>query len=197
MSIHFQFLQTEWPKVYEAVSKAESLAHPDPRTACFYSRRALEIAVNWLFECDRSLSQPYKKDLSAFLFEPSFKALVGPALHTKLDLIRKLGNFAVHSNKPIRVEDAIAALRELFHFSYWLGRTYGLKPTDKPNPKATFNPDLLPKTSPIPTQTQAQLQTLAEQLKAKDEQLAKLTALSILSPRRIPMVGSMSPPTPP
>lgn len=176
MSTHFQFLQAEWPKVYEAVFKAESLAHPDPRTACFYSRRALEIAVNWLFECDHTLSQPYKKDLSGFLFEPSFKALVGPALHTKLDLIRKLGNFAVHSNKPIRVEDAIAALRELFHFSYWLGRTYGLKPTDKPNPKATFNPDLLPKTSPIPAQTQSQLQALAEQLKAKDEQLAKLTA---------------------
>ncbi len=52
MSIHFQFLQAEWPKVYEAVAKAESLVHSDPRTACFYSRRALEIAVNWVFECD-------------------------------------------------------------------------------------------------------------------------------------------------
>jgi len=176
MSIHFQFLQAEWPKVYEAVAKAESLAYPDPRTACFYSRRALEIAVSWLFECDNSLYRPYKSDLSAFLFEPSFKALVGPALHTKLDLIRKLGNLAVHSSKAIRAEDAIAALRELFHFSYWLGRNYGLKPTDKPDPKATFNPGLLPKTSPIPVQTQAQLQTLAEQLKARDEQLAQLAA---------------------
>lgn len=56
MSIHFQFLQAEWPRVYEAVAKAESLAYPDPRTACFYSRRALEIAVTWLFECDASTS---------------------------------------------------------------------------------------------------------------------------------------------
>lgn len=120
----------------------------------------------------RCLYQPYKSDLSALLFEPSFKALVGPTLHTKLDLIRKLGNLAVHSSKAIRAEDAIAALRELFHFSYWLGHNYGLKPTDKPDPKATFNPGLLPKTSLIPAQTQAQLQTLAEQLKARDEQLA-------------------------
>ena len=180
-SIHFQFLKTEWPRIYEAATKAEAIAHSDPRTACFYSRRALEIAVNWLFECDNSLSRPYKDDLSAFLFEPSFKALVGHALHTKLDLIRKLGNLAVHSNKPIRVEDAIAALRELFHFCYWLGRNYGLKATDKPatvrlsahaEANATFNPDCLPKTSPVPTQTIAQLQAQAQQLTAKDAELA-------------------------
>jgi type I restriction enzyme, R subunit len=176
MSIHFEFLKAEWSKVYESAAKAESLAYPDPRAACFYSRRALELAVEWLFNCDNSLVEPYKKDLSAFLFEPSFKALVGTALHTKLDIIRKLGNLAVHSSKPIRTEDAIAVLRELFHFCYWLGRNYGLKATDKPDPKATFNPDQLPKTSPVPTQTIAQLQKLAEQLTAKDTQLADLTA---------------------
>ncbi|MCY7285547.1 MAG: DUF4145 domain-containing protein, partial [Cyanobacteria bacterium CAN_BIN43] len=134
------------------------------------------------FECDNSLTQPYKTDLSAFLFEPSFKTLVGTALHTKLDIIRKLGNLAVHSNKPIRTKDAIATLRELFHFCYWLGRNYGLKPSDKPATNATFNPDQLPKTSPIPIQTQAQLQTLAQQLAAKDQQLTQLgDRLSALS----------------
>jgi type I restriction enzyme R subunit len=173
MSIHFEFLKTEWSKVYEAAAKAESLAYPDPRAACFYSRRALELAVEWLFNCDNSLTEPYKKDLSAFLFEPSFRRLVGTALHTKLDIIRKNGNYAVHSSKPIRVEDAIATLRELFHFCYWLGRNYGLKPSDKPDPKATFNPDQLPKTSPVPPQTIAQLQTLEKQLAAKDAQLAE------------------------
>jgi type I restriction enzyme R subunit len=171
-SIHFQFLKAEWARLYEAAAKAEALAHSDPRTACFYSRRALEVAVTWLFECDNSLTEPYKKDLSAFLFEPSFKALVGSALHTKLDLIRKLGNLAVHSNKPIRTEDAIVAVRELFHFCYWLGRNYGLKATDKPATNATFNPDHLPKTSPVPTQTIAQLQAQAQQLAAKDAELA-------------------------
>ena len=173
MTIHFQFLQAEWPQLYEAAAKAEGFVYPDPRAACFYSRRALELAVAWLFECDRSLHQPYKTDLSAYLFEPSFKTLVGPALHTKLDIIRRNGNQAVHSNRPIRVEDAIATLKELFHFCYWLGRNYGLKPTDKPAPNATFNPDQLPRTSPVPPQTVAQLQQLADQLATKDEQLAK------------------------
>jgi type I restriction enzyme, R subunit len=172
MSIHFQFLKTEWSKVYEAAAKAESLAIPDPRTACFYSRRALEIAVEWLYECDRSLTLPYRNDLNALIFEPSFKTLIGPALHTKLDIIRKLGNTAVHSSKTIRPDDAIASIRELFHFCYWLGRNYALSPTTKPDPTAKFDPTQLPKTSPIPAQTQAQLQTLEQQLAAKDSELA-------------------------
>lgn len=172
MSIHFQFLRTEWPKLYEAATKAESLAYPDPRTACFYTRRALEIAVEWLFECDNSLTHPYKNDLSAYLFEPSFKALVGINLHTKLDLIRKLGNQAVHSNRPIRPEDAVAALRELFHFCYWIGRSYALNPSHKPDPSAKFQPDRLPRTSPVPAQTQTQLQTLEKQLEDKNTALA-------------------------
>ncbi len=176
MSIHFQFLQAEWPQLYKAATKAEGFVYPDPRAACFYSRRALELAVTWLYECDRSLIQPYKTDLSAHLFEPSFKNLVGPALHTKLDIIRRNGNHAVHSNRPIRVDDAIATLKELFHFCYWLGRNYGLKPSDKPAPQATFDPHQLPKTSPVPPQTLAQLQQLADQLAAKDAQLAQANA---------------------
>ncbi|MCY6494578.1 DEAD/DEAH box helicase family protein [Leptolyngbya sp. GGD] len=178
MGIHFEFLKTEWASVYEAAAKAESLAYPDPRAACFYSRRALELAVTWLFECDDTLTQPYKTELNAFLSEPSFRSLVGTALHAKLDIIRKLGNRAVHDRRPIRPEDAIPVLRELFHFCYWLGRNYGLRPTDKPDPKATFNPDQLPKTSPIPPQTQEQLKKQAEQLATKDAQVAELTAIN-------------------
>lgn len=170
-SIHFQFLKDEWAKLHEAAAKAEALVHPDPRTACFYGRRALEIAVTWLFDYETSLTRPYKDDLNAFLSEPSFKRLIGTALHPKLDIIRTLGNRAVHSQKTIRTEDAIASLRELFHFCYWLGRNYGLKATDKPAANASFNPALLPTTSPIPTQTIAQLQTLAQQLAARDAEL--------------------------
>ena len=42
---HFAFLQTEWPGVFEAAGKAEAAVHADPRTACFYARRTLELAV--------------------------------------------------------------------------------------------------------------------------------------------------------
>jgi hypothetical protein len=51
MSIHFAFLQTEWLELYTAVAKAETLANPDARTACFYARRTLELAVQCLSVC--------------------------------------------------------------------------------------------------------------------------------------------------
>jgi type I restriction enzyme R subunit len=41
----FSFLEREWPAVLEAASRAEVAAHADPRSACFYARRALELAV--------------------------------------------------------------------------------------------------------------------------------------------------------
>ena len=37
------FLANEWPEVHEAANKAAGSVHPDPRTACFYARRALEL----------------------------------------------------------------------------------------------------------------------------------------------------------
>lgn len=36
-SAHFQFLETEWPLLFESASKAESLANTDERTSCFYA----------------------------------------------------------------------------------------------------------------------------------------------------------------
>ena len=42
---HFAFLRAEWPAVHEAATKAEQAAHPDPRAACFYARRALELGL--------------------------------------------------------------------------------------------------------------------------------------------------------
>jgi hypothetical protein len=39
--MHFQFLEAEWPDLFESASKAEALTIVDPRTFCFY---ALELA---------------------------------------------------------------------------------------------------------------------------------------------------------
>jgi type I restriction enzyme R subunit len=55
MTSPFGFLHAEWPDVHEAASKAAAAVHPDPRTACFYARRALELAVSWAYKSDESL----------------------------------------------------------------------------------------------------------------------------------------------
>jgi type I restriction enzyme, R subunit len=169
---HFAFLNAEWPDLDAEARKAELLANTDPRTLCFYARRALEVAVDWLYRSDRSLNTPYDNILSAFIHAPEFRTLVGQALLTKARLIKDLGNRAVHSQKRVVPQDAVNAVRELFHFTYWLARTYARK--GRPSADLVFRPDSLPKTSSVPSHTVAQLQKLGQQLAEKDAKLAEM-----------------------
>jgi type I restriction enzyme, R subunit len=172
---NFAFLQSEWSTLYGAATKAEGMANTDARTSCFYARRTLELAVDWLYKHDKSLRLPYQDHLSSLIHEPSFRDTAGDAIFTKAKLIKDLGNLAVHSTRKILPVDAVTATRELFHFCYWLARTYGQRA--RPDPDLRFLPALLPTavpTSPVPPQSIDQLQKLETQLQAQDE---KLTAL--------------------
>jgi type I restriction enzyme, R subunit len=169
---NFAFLQSEWPQLFAEDQKAEALVVPDPRTACFYARRALELAVTWLYKSGSALKLPYQDNLSALIHEPSFKATVGQKIFIKAKLIKDLGNLAAHSHKPLQQLDSMTAVRELFHICFWLARTYGK--TAKPADGLTFDPTRLPKTSPVPAKTLAQLQQLESQLAEKDTKLTEL-----------------------
>jgi type I restriction enzyme, R subunit len=72
----FGFLEREWAAVFQAASRAEATVHSDPRAACFYARRALELAVSWAYKHDAALRLPYQDNLSALVHEPSFKQAV-------------------------------------------------------------------------------------------------------------------------
>jgi type I restriction enzyme R subunit len=170
----FSFLQPEFPSIYEAADRAITAVHPDPRTACFYARRALELTVNWLYQYDDALTLPYQENLSALVHEPSFKRLVGEALFTKARLMIKIGNHAVHQNRAVPTNDAIVAVKELFHITYWLAHTYGRKA--KPESGLTFNPATIPQTPPVPKQTIEQLQKLTATLQERDEKLSTILA---------------------
>lgn len=171
---NFTFLQLEWPGLHEAAGKAEVLAHADPRAACFYARRGLEVVVHWLYKHDASLHLPYQDNLSALIHEPTFRNAVGAAVFTKAKLIKDVGNLAVHSHKPIRQFDALTVIRELFHVGYWLAHSYGRGA--KPAPGLAFDANALPKETPLPKQTLEQLQKLETQLREKDEKLSVLLA---------------------
>ncbi|MGH3931359.1 MAG: DEAD/DEAH box helicase family protein [Pseudonocardiaceae bacterium] len=169
---NFVFLRAEWPLLFEDARNAERLVLLDPRTSCFYARRALEQLVMWLFDADRTLRRPYSDKLSALLHEPTFKNLVGPVLLSKAGIIRKLGNHAVHGRRPVGQRDSLAVLRELFHVTFWLGRHYAR--TDASRPPTKFDPALLPQpqvATPV-VQTRVELKRLAEDLAARDAELA-------------------------
>jgi type I restriction enzyme R subunit len=107
MADPFAFLRTEWPAVHEASGKAAGAAHPDPRTSCFYARRALELAVAWVYKHDPAVRLPYQDNLSALIHEPSFKEAAGEAVFSKARVINTLGNRAVHSHRAIPTDDAL------------------------------------------------------------------------------------------
>jgi type I restriction enzyme, R subunit len=46
MTTNFHFLTPQWPALAEVAAKVEGFAKSDPRTACFWARRALELAVS-------------------------------------------------------------------------------------------------------------------------------------------------------
>jgi type I restriction enzyme R subunit len=166
---NFSFLQSEWPDVFTAAAKAESLVYPDPRSACFYARRALEFAVDWLYKAEPALTLPYQDTLAALLAEPTFTALATQRIAAKARIIKDHGNRAVHTKKVITQYDALTACRELFQITYWLAHRYARG--TQPAPELTFDDALLPKTSPVPPQTQKKLEELAASLAAKDESL--------------------------
>jgi type I restriction enzyme R subunit len=174
----FGFLQREWPAVYDSAARAEAAVNADPRTACFYARRTLELAVSWAFKYDPALKLPYQDNISALIHEPSFKQAAGEAVFSKTKIVVTLGNRAVHSHKPILASDALVAERELFHVCYWLARTYGR--VARPAPGLAFNPAALakpvPAPQPIPKQTAEQLQKLEAGMRERDEKLAALLA---------------------
>ncbi len=170
----FTFLQREWAAVFEAASKAEAAVHGDPRTACFYARRALELAVGWAYKHDSGLELPYQDNLSALIHEPSFKQTAGEAVFSKARVINTLGNRAVHSHRPVPEADALAAVRELFHVAYWFARTYGR--AGRPAPGLAFDPAALPGPATAAAQSAEQLKALQVRLRERDENLAALLA---------------------
>lgn len=171
---NFAFLRAEWPELFVEAAKAERNGVADPRASCFYARRALELAVGWLYGADRTLLQPYRDDLSARLFEPTFRALVGNDIQAKCDLIRRQGNSAAHRTKPVTSTDSLPVLGQLFQVLFWLARTYTRVSANLPADGVRFDPALVPR--PItPAQRIARQTELAEAERVNADRDRELT----------------------
>lgn len=172
---NFDFLRAEWPGLHKEAARAEHFAVGDPRVSCFYARRTLELAVNWLYEADDTLRTPYQSDLAARIAEPTMVNLVGPAIRTKMDLIRRQGNHAVHRTTPVRPQDATRLTIELFHVLYWLARNYTRTAGNAPASGLSFNRELIP--TPLPAEVrrkkQAEVQKMAQDFARQQDELAK------------------------
>ncbi|HYE47806.1 MAG TPA: DEAD/DEAH box helicase family protein [Caulobacter sp.] len=161
MTSQFDFLSAEFPEVHALAARAEGMARSDARGACFYARLSLETIVGWLYRHERGLRSPYESTLAARIHEPTFRALVGPAIVAKARLVKDLGNRAAHQGgRVVPPGNGITAVRELFHLAYWLARTYakGHKPPDS----TAFSAEALPTNRSVPAERLEQLNAAAQ-----------------------------------
>ncbi len=172
---NFAFLHTEWPELRESAQRAETLANTDPRACCFYARRTLELAVEWLYQHDSGLKRPYDNNLSALIYEPTFKQNLSPGIFLKVRAIKEIGNLAVHSRKAVTHQDAVRATKELFHFLYWLARSYTRGTPSLFDGVAFDEQSLPPRQVSVPVQTLEQLRKLEEDFRRQAAELAEKT----------------------
>jgi hypothetical protein len=127
MQTNFDFLaQTDCFKDFAMqAAEAERSIAISPSTAAILSRRALELAVRWVYVHDDALTMPYRDNISSLIHEYSFRKLIQPKLFDMLKYTIKLGNVAVHTNTNVKHDAAVLSLRCVFQFCKWIDYCYG------------------------------------------------------------------------
>ncbi|MGC0143916.1 DEAD/DEAH box helicase family protein [Pseudactinotalea sp. Z1732] len=165
---NFAFVKAALPTVHPDCVKAESYLSSDPRAACFYSRRAIEHLVAYLYEV-LNLTEPYRDDLAARINDSRFKTRTGNSINQKLNLIRRLGNTAVHEARSLASDHGLAALRELHHVVVWAAFHHSADPAAVPV-RTPFDPTLAAKAAPL---SRDELVRLAKKFQEQDEAHAR------------------------
>ncbi len=130
-----------------AALTAERLYAIDPAACAMNCRRAMELAVKWMYAVDKQLVLPHKKDLSVLLSTAEFVDLVDDKdLLRRLDFLRRLGNTAAHSGKKISRDQARLALENLLYFLDFIACCYApdYQPTTLTPPSCPRNPGRSP-----------------------------------------------------
>ena len=131
-------------------------------------RRALELAVKWIYANDRELVLPYQNNLSSLVYDINFKSMINEKVFNGMTYIIKLGNFAVHSNKKVTRKEAVLCLKYLFDFMDWLAYYY-----DSNYIETKFDEGKLPGESSANLKKEER-EELENKLVEKDEKIEKI-----------------------
>ncbi|HEL4929754.1 TPA: DEAD/DEAH box helicase family protein [Clostridioides difficile] len=139
-----------------------------PSTCATITRRALELAVKWLYANDSDLVLPYQDNLSTLIHNNSFIELIDYDMLPLLKYIVKLGNLSVHTSANIERGEAILSLNNLHQFVSWIDYCYSDEYTAE-----DFNEDLLLHGEEKRTRPD-ELKNLYERLSSKDKKLEEV-----------------------
>ena len=156
----------------DACVDAERIYATSPALCAVGCRKALELAVKWVYAADDSISMPYRDNLASLLHELSFKVCVDERVWRQLIGINKLGNRSVHTEERITPVDALIALRSLFNFVDWIDYCYGPSYVERSFDEAKIPPQGISLTK---DQIQA-IKSTGELVARKDEVIRALEA---------------------
>ena len=179
---NFFFLKekTTYALFAPACIEAERIFAASPAMCAVGCRKALELAVKWVYAADTSMEMPYRDNLQSLLHEPSFRFAVDRNTWGKLPFIAKLGNEAVHTGHNIQKGDALLCLQSLFEFVQWIDYCYGIAyqerkfdPARIPAEKIAVDVKKIKEQESLLDEKQAEIEKLRKQI---EEMSARFTA---------------------
>ena len=170
METNFDYLlsKAEYADFAVQAVEAEKSIAISPATCAILSRRALELAVRYVFSHDAELELPYRDNISSLIHERTFRDIIEPRLFPMLKYTIHLGNVAVHTNSNIRRDEAVIALRDLFEFCDWIDYSYS-----KEYEERAFDESLLASGDEKRVKAE-ELRNLYDNLSSKDKKLAQI-----------------------
>ena len=161
-----------------AAIEAERVYTSAPAMCAVGCRKALELAVKWVYSADKTMQMPYKDNLQSLIHEPSFRFAVDYNTWGKLPFIIKLGNLAVHTERSVQASDALASLQGLFEFIQWVDYCYGTDYEERkfdetliPKEKVVVDTKKIKEQESLLGEKDAEIETLRKQIEQMSEQI--------------------------
>ncbi len=170
METNFDYLleKKEYADFAVQAVEAEKSLSISPATCAILSRRALELAIRFVFSYDAELKLPYQDNVSSLIHERTFRDMIEPRLFPMLKYTIHLGNVAVHTNSNIKRDEAVIALRDLFEFCDWIDYSYSKEYKEK-----AFDESILASGNEKRVKAD-ELQKLYDSLSSKDRNLEEI-----------------------
>lgn len=172
---NFDFLSCDkdFAPFAETAAAAEKIFSINTASCALTCRAAMEDAVKWMYSVDRDLVLPREVTLINLINDRTFRDIIGDDIWQRMDLIRRVGNIAAHSDKKITPEQAELCVENLFWFMDCVAYMYA--PQDKYEP-VEFDRSLLTKHNEPVVDKKAELdiqKLMEENQKLRDELTAR------------------------
>ncbi|WDU78847.1 DEAD/DEAH box helicase family protein [Lysinibacillus sp. G01H] len=168
--MNFDFLKDKqtFNSFSRACIEAERAMQISPSTVAILSRRALELAVKWVYQFDNDVKIPYQDNLSSLIHDRHFLGIIDEELLPMMKYVVKLGNAAVHTNVAITRDEAVLSLHNLHQFVSWIDYCYAEEYT------ATEFDETLLYDADYKRERPEELSDLYDKLSEKDQSLEEL-----------------------